>query len=129
MLCGSVLYDRRYSVRRFIFLAFAVTALVATASASARTQANCSSTMTISGNRLIVIGTGVNCTTSKSIVRGLFNARSIGTQRIGSLVLIKLRSPRAGWKCITSTPVRAVGAGCSKTGTRLRVIYVNTSAA
>ncbi len=115
-------------MRRLVFLAaIAATALVAAASASARSQVNCSTAMTISGNQLIVIGTGVNCATSKSIVRGVFNAPSIGTQRIGGLRLTKLRSPRAGWKCITQTPIRAKGAGCSKTGTNLRVIYVNTS--
>jgi len=117
-------------VRRLVFLAaIAASALVATASASARAQVTCSSAMTISGKQLIVIGTGVNCTTAKSIVRGLINAPSIGTQRIGGLTLIKLRSPRTGWKCLTTSPIRAKGAGCSKTGTRLRVIYVNTSAA
>ncbi len=117
-------------MRRLVFLTAIVAAsLVGPASASARPQVNCSTAMTISGNRLIVIGTGVNCTTARSIVRGLFNAPSIGTQRVGSLTLLKLRSPRAGWKCITQTPIRTKSAGCSKTGTRLRVIYVNTSAA
>ncbi len=117
-------------MRRFVVLLVIVaTALVAAASVSARSEVNCTSSMTVSGQRLIVIGTGVNCTTAKSIVRGLVNAPSIGTIQIGALRLIKLRSPRAGWKCLTSSPIRAKGAGCSKTGTRLRVIYVNTSAA
>ncbi len=115
-------------MRRLVFIAaIAVTTLVASGSASARSQVSCSSTVTVSGKRLIVIGTGVNCATAKSIVRGLFNAPSIGTQRIGPLTLIKLRSPRAGWKCITTSPIRSKGAGCSKTGTSLRVIYVNIS--
>lgn len=116
-------------MRRLVILAaIAITALSLTATASAQAQANCSSSMTVSGKKLIVIGTGVNCTTAKSIVRGLFNAPSIGTIRVGSLRLVKLRSPRAGWKCVTSSPIRTKGAGCSKTGTNLRVIYVNTSA-
>ncbi|MCY7304363.1 MAG: hypothetical protein LH654_15315 [Thermoleophilia bacterium] len=115
-------------MRRVVLIAtIAVMALLASGSASARSQASCSSTMTISGKKLIVIGTAVNCATAKSIVRGLFNAPSIGTQKIGPLTLIKLRSPRAGWKCITTLPIRSKGAGCSKTGTNLRVIYVNIS--
>ena len=114
-------------MRRLVFIAaIAVTALVAS-SAFARSQVSCSSTVTVSGKRLIVIGTGVNCATAKSIVRGVFNAPSIGTQKVGPLTLVKLRSPRAGWKCITTTPIRTKGAGCSRTGTNLRVIYVNIS--
>ena len=115
-------------MRRLVFIAaIAVTALVASGSASARPQVSCNSTLTVSGKKLIVIGTGVNCATAKSIVRRVFNAPSIGTQRIGGLRLIKLRSPRAGWVCVTQTPIRSKGAGCSKTGTNLRVIYVNIS--
>lgn len=115
-------------MRRLVFIAaIAVTALVASGSASARSQVSCNSTMTISGKQLIVIGTGVNCATAKSIVRGLVNAPSIGTVRVGSLTLLKLRSPRVGWRCVTQTPIRSKGAGCSKTGTKLRVIYVNIS--
>lgn len=115
-------------MRRFALIAaVAVTALVVSGSASARSQVNCNTSMTSAGKQLVVIGTGVNCTTAKSIVRGLVNAPSIGTVRIGNLTLLKLRSPRAGWKCVTQTPIRSKGAGCSKTGTRLKVIYVNVS--
>ena len=71
-------------MRRLVMLAVvAATALVATATSSAQSQAKCSSTMTIDGNQLIVIGTGVNCSAATSIVRGLFNAPSIGRQRVG----------------------------------------------
>ena len=115
-------------MRRVAMLAaITATALVSTATASAQAQAKCSSTMTIDGKTLIVIGTGVGCTTAKSIVSGLFNAPSIGTQRVGSVNLIRLRSPLRGWKCVTTSPIRAKGAGCSKTGTKQRVIYVNIS--
>ena len=116
-------------MRRFAILVVIVaTALVAAATASAQAQVRCSSTMTVSGNKLIVIGTGVGCATAKSIVRGLVGAPSIGTQRVGTLTLVRLRSPRAGWRCVTTSPVRSKGAGCSKVGTRIQVIYVNTSA-
>lgn len=115
-------------MRRLVLVAaIATISLVATGSASARSQVNCNTAMTYSGKKLVVIGTGVNCATAKSIVRGLVNAPTIGTVRVGPLTLLKLRSPRAGWKCVTQTPIRSKGAGCSKTGTRLRVIYVNIS--
>ena len=115
-------------MRRLVVIAvISVVALVASGSASARSQVNCNTSMAFIGKTLVVIGTGVNCATAKSIVRGLVNAPTIGTVRIGTLTLLKLRSPRAGWKCVTQTPIRSKGAGCSKTGTRLRVIYVNIS--
>jgi hypothetical protein len=113
--------------RLVLIAAIAVTALIASGSASARSEASCNSPMSFSGKTLIVIGTGVNCSTAKSIVRGVFNAPSIGTQRVGRLTLVKLRSPRAGWTCISTTPIRTKGAGCRKTGTGLQVIYVNIS--
>ena len=115
-------------MRRFALIAAgAVTALVGSGSASASSQVNCNTSMSFAGKQLVVIGTGVNCTTAKSIVRGLVNAPTIGTVRVGNLRFLKLRSPRAGWKCVTSSPIRTKGAGCSKNGTRLRVIYVNIS--
>ena len=106
-----------------------VAALVATELASARAEASCSTTITVGGQRLIVIGTGVGCAEARPIVRGLVGAATIGTIRVGGLTLLKLRSPRAGWKCVTSSPIRAKGAGCSKTGTTTRVVYVNLTAA
>ena len=113
-----------------LVLTFAVavtTALAATGLASAQSQVRCSSTMTVNGNKLIVIGLNVGCAEAKPIVRGLLSAPVIGHIARGGFRLLKLRSPRAGWVCVTSTPIRARGAGCGKTGTNKSVIYVNTS--
>ncbi len=116
-------------MRLVLIFALAVSAaLMATGLAAAQSQVRCSSTLTVNGNTLIVIGLNVGCAEAKPIVRGLFSAPAIGNINRAGFRLLKLRSPRAGWVCVTSTPIRARGAGCGKTGTNKSVVYVNTSA-
>jgi hypothetical protein len=103
----------------------AALAAVAASAAPAATTASCSQALRYRGAQYIVIGTGVGCRQAISMTKALIVAPVIGRRTVNGLRLLILRSPRAGWTCATTSPIRSKGAGCAKGA--LKVIYVKFS--
>jgi hypothetical protein len=76
----------------------------------------------LSGAQFIVVAKNTTCGDALPIARSLVGAPTTRyITRAGARIAV-LRSPRTGWTCASSTPIRAKGAGCKK-GTQ-SVIYV-----
>ena len=114
-------------MRTILVLSTLIAALTVAGAGSARPSASsaCQRDFHHGGSHYLATGRGIGCVQTMLIVSRLFSEPVIGHVTRGSITILLVRSPLAGWTCDV-VGSRSKGAGCVKTGTKgaVSAVYV-----